>query len=165
MVKHVPDQPFALDEQLYRRLGRRFESELALWGATEDMHMVMVATFGVSSAGIPAIVEMSLMPVTAQWLPIENSFEHQLVEHLVADGRAFIKGLRYNLHREPCVATAMLTDTRDAPVLLFVVSPALKGTAVAEGTNCENPRGDASAWVWKPASEAMPRVPLPDLPI
>ena len=36
VVKHVPDQAFALDEQLYRRLGRRFESELALWGAAED---------------------------------------------------------------------------------------------------------------------------------
>ena len=70
VVKHVPAEAFALDEQLYRRLGGRFGSELALWGATQDTHMVMVATFGVSSAGVPAIVEMSLMPVTAQWLPI-----------------------------------------------------------------------------------------------
>jgi len=30
VVKHVPDQAFALDEQLYRRLGRRFESALTL---------------------------------------------------------------------------------------------------------------------------------------
>ena len=51
VVKHVPDQAFALDEQLYRRLGRRFEPELALWGASDDIHMVMIATFGVSSAG------------------------------------------------------------------------------------------------------------------
>ena len=162
VVKHVPDQAFALDEQLYRRLGRRFESELGLWGATEDIHMVMVATFGVSSAGVPAFVEMSLMPVTAQWLPIEDSFERQLVEYLVADGRAFIKGLRYNLHRDQCVATAMLTDTRDAPPLLFVVSPGLERAALVGGTNFENPRGDASVWVWKPGSEAMPRVPLPN---
>jgi len=33
VVKHVPDQAFALDEQLYRRLGRRFESALARWPA------------------------------------------------------------------------------------------------------------------------------------
>jgi hypothetical protein len=48
VVKHVPDQAFALDEQLYRRLGRRFESALALWGAADDIHMVMIATFSVS---------------------------------------------------------------------------------------------------------------------
>jgi hypothetical protein len=29
-MKHGPDLAFALDERLYRRLGRRFESELAL---------------------------------------------------------------------------------------------------------------------------------------
>lgn len=34
IVKHMPDQAFAIDEQLYRRLGCRFESKLALWGAT-----------------------------------------------------------------------------------------------------------------------------------
>jgi len=43
VVKHVPDQAFALDEQLYRRLGRRFKSALALWGAADDIRMVMIA--------------------------------------------------------------------------------------------------------------------------
>ena len=125
--------------------------------------MVMVATFGVSSAGVPAIVEMSLMPVTAQWLPIEDCFERQLVEHLVADGRAFIKGLRYNLHRDQCVATAKPPDTRAAAFLMFVVSPGLEEGALAGGTNCANPRGDESVWVWKPASEARPRFPPADI--
>ena len=100
VIKHVPDQAFALDEQLYRRLGRRFESELALWGSADNVHMIVIATFGVSEAGVPTIAEMSLMPVTPQWLPVEDSFERQLVEHLVAEGRSFIKGLRYNLARD-----------------------------------------------------------------
>jgi len=101
IVKHLPDQACAIDEQLYRRLGRRFEVELALWGASDDIHLVMIATFGVSSAGVPAIHELSLMPATAQWLPIENSFEHQLVGQLVADRRSFIKGIRYNVSVRP----------------------------------------------------------------
>ncbi len=163
IVKHMPDQAFAIDEQLYRRLGRRFEPELALWGATDGIHMVMVATFGVTSAGVPAIAEMSLMPVTVQWLPIVDSFERQLVEHLVADGRAFVKGLRYNLDRDQSVATATLTDTGDSASLMFVVSPGLEGVAVAAGINGANSRGDAPVWVWRPASEAMPRFPLPIL--
>ena len=160
VIKHVPDQAFALDEQLYRRLGRRFDSELALWASADTVHMVVIATFGVSDAGIPTIGEMSLMPVTPQWLPIEDSFERQLVERLVADGRAFVKGLRYNLHRDQCLATATLTDTGDVGSLMFVVPPGLEGTVVADGINGANPRNDAPVWVWQPASEAMPRPPV-----
>jgi hypothetical protein len=62
--------------------------------------MVMIATFSVAAAGIPTIVELSLMPVTRHWLPVEDGFEKQLVERLVADGRSFVKGLRYNLGAE-----------------------------------------------------------------
>src|SRR5882762_9768007 len=83
VIKHVPDQAFALDEQLYRRLGQRFEGELSLWGAADNLHMLIIATIGVSEAGVPAIAELSLMPVTSQWLPIEDSFEQQLVELLI----------------------------------------------------------------------------------
>ena len=62
VIKHVPDQPFAVDEQLYRRLGRRFERELSLWGVDRHLHMVMMGTFGVDNAGIPAIADLTLMP-------------------------------------------------------------------------------------------------------
>jgi hypothetical protein len=161
VIKHVPDQGFALDEQLYRRLGRRLDSELALWASADTVHMVVIATFGVTVAGIPTIGEMSLMPVTPQWLPIEDSFERQLVDRLVADERSFIKGLRYNLHRSQCLATATLTDTGDAGSLMFVVPRGLEGTAVADGITGVNPRGDAPVWAWQPATEAMPRLPPP----
>lgn len=161
VVKHVPDQAFALDEQLYRRLGRRFDSELALWASADTVHMVVIATFGVTEAGIPTIGEISLMPVAPQWLPIEDSFERQLVGRLVAEGRAFIKGLRYNLNRGQCLAAATLTDTGEAGSMMFVVPPGLEGTAVADGIAGANPRGDALAWVWQPAAEAMPRFPPP----
>ncbi|UUX97291.1 DUF1173 domain-containing protein [Aquabacterium sp. J223] len=165
VIKHVPDQAFALDDPLYRRLGRRLGSELALWASADTVHMVVIATFGVSEAGIPTIGEMSLMPVTPQWLPVEDSFERQLVERLVVDGRVFIKGLRYNLHRGQCLATATLTDTGGAGSLMFVVPPGLEETAVADGVTGVNPRGDAPVWVWRRSSEAMPQLPAPVKPI
>lgn len=97
VMKHVPDQAFALDDPLFRRLSRRFESELALWVATDDIHQMIIATFGVAASGNPSLAELSLMPVTRQWLPIEDSFDKQLVERLVAEGRSFVKALRDNL--------------------------------------------------------------------
>jgi len=158
VVKHVPDQAFALDEQLYRRLARRFESELVLWGAADDIHMVMIATFSVAAAGIPTIVELSLMPATRHWLPVENGFEKQLVERLVADGRSFVKGLRYNLSAGSEVASATLTDCEDLAPLLFVVHARSEESG---GSGRHLQMGDplVPVWLWNPSSEAMPSLP------
>jgi hypothetical protein len=125
------------------------------------VHIVTIATFGVSEAGIPVIAEMSLMPVTPQWLPIEDSFERQLVERLVAQGRSFIKGLRYNLRRDQCLATAALTDMGSPGPLLFIVPRGFDGTPEPEGLRDVVGRGEAPAWTWRPGSEAMPQLPAP----
>jgi hypothetical protein len=155
VMKHMPDQAFALDEQLYRRLGRRFESELALWAAADDVHMVIIATFSVAAAGIPTIVELSLMPVTRQWLPVKDGFEKRLIERLVAEGRSFVKGLRYNLGTDTALASATLTDCDGAAPLLFVVHPGDEDGR--QGLQA----GELSArlWLWNPSSQTMPSLP------
>ena len=155
VLKHVPDQAFALDEQLYRRLGRRFESALTLWGAADDIHMVMIATFSVAAAGIPSIVELSLMPVTRYWLPVEDGFEKRLIERLVADGRSFVKGLRYNLGAGSALASATLTDCEVSAPLLFVVHAGIEDS----GRYLQLCAPSAPAWLWHPSSEAMPPLP------
>jgi hypothetical protein len=155
VVKHVPDQAFALDEPLYRRLGRRFESALALWGAADDIHMVMIATFSVAAAGVPTIVELSLMPATRQWLPVEDAFEKQVVERLVGDGRAFIKGLRYNLGTASALACATLTDCEGSAPLLFVVPAGIEDS----GRHLQMSDASIPVWLWHPSSEAMPTLP------
>ncbi len=156
VVKHVPDQAFALDEQLCRRLGRRFESALALWGAAENIHMVMIATFSVAAAGIPTIVDLSQMSVTRHWLPVEDGFEKQLIERLVADGRSFVKGLRYNLGAESALASATLTDCEGSAPLLFVVHAGIEGS----GWYLQVCDPSVPVWLWNPSSEAMPSLPL-----
>jgi hypothetical protein len=110
VIKHLPDQAFAMDEKLYRRLGRRFADELALWGAADTLHLIAIATFGINPAGMVSIEELSLMPVTAQWLPVEDGFALQQVEQLVRDQRSFIKVLRYNLATNNQLATVMFVD-------------------------------------------------------
>jgi hypothetical protein len=156
VVKHVPDLAFALDERLYHRLGRRFQSELALWGASDDIHMVMIATFAVAVSGMPGIVELSLMPVTRHWLPVEDGFDKQLVERLVSDGRSFMKGLRYNLGTGCALASAALTDCEGPAPLLFVVRANSEDT----GRHLQALAPSVPAWIWHPSSEAIPALPL-----
>lgn len=155
VVKHVPDQAFALEELLYRRLGRRFDSALALWGAAVDIHMVMIATFSVAPTGIPTIVELSLMPVTRHWLPVEDGYEKQLIERLVADGRSFVKGLRYNLGAEGALASATLTDCEGSAPLLFVVHAGIEDN----GRYLQVCDPSVPVWQWSPSREAMPALP------
>lgn len=156
VVRHVPDQAFVLDEPLYRRLGRRFESELALWSAADDIRMMMIATFAVAAAGIPTIAELSLMPVTQQWLPVEDEFERQLVERLVAEGRSFVKGLRYNLGSATALASATLTDCETAAPLMFIVP---SGSQDGERRFAMD-NASAPAWMWDPSIESLPPLPM-----
>lgn len=158
VVKHMPDQAFAIDEQLYRRLGRRFEPELALWGASDDIHMVMIATFGVGRAGVPAIQELCLMPVTRQWLPVADGFEKQLLDRLVGENRSFVKGLHYNLRRGDRIASAVLTDCEGSAPMLFIVPADADEFSLGPETGAA---GDARIWTWRGSGEPMPPLPFP----
>ncbi len=155
IVKHMPDQAFSIDEQLYRRLGRHFEPELALWGASDDIHMVMIATFGVSSAGVPAIHELCLMPATRQWLPVEDGFEKQLLDRLVGENRAFVKGLHYNLGRDNGIASAVLTDCEGLAPMLFIVPTGLEEATPGRTTGDPGP----AVWMWRRTGEPIPHFP------
>jgi hypothetical protein len=159
IVKHLPDQAFALDDTLYRRLGRRFESQLSLWRSNETLRQVTIATFILSRVGVPSIDEVSLMPVTSQWLAVDDAFDFQLTERLVSEGRAFIKPLRYNLPTTQRLPTALLTDTGDATTTLAIDRPERRdvhdGLGAAEGMSVNG----SSTWCWRPDEQAMPALP------
>ena len=159
VIKHVPDQPFALDEQLYRRIGRRFERELSLWGTSDAIHMVLIATFGLNDAGVPTIEELSLMPLTGQWLPIEDSFEQQLIGRLVRDRRTFVKGLRYNLPVAQLLAGVILTDAGESPIALCIGPRGGDDEQMAAAMTDLASVNGSPAWVWRVAQGAMPPLP------
>ncbi|UCU96513.1 DUF1173 domain-containing protein [Hydrogenophaga taeniospiralis] len=159
ILKHIPDQAFALDEALYRRLGRCFEQELAAWGTDGDLHLLMIATFRVDDAGVPSLVELSLMLATAQWLPVEDGWEKQLVGALVRNGRCFIKGLRYNeAPNQPLVAASLL-DCGEAPRPLLITRDRGQSDLIPPDFMAQTTRGDTPLWRWNPTDGDMPTLP------
>lgn len=162
VVKHLPDQAFAIDALLYRRLERLFAAELGLWGASDHVHMVVMATFCVSETGLPGVAEITLMPVTRHWLPVENPFELELVERLVNEQRAFVKGLRYNLAAGAVLANATLTDVGTPAVPLCIVFEELdtEKVVLALGGPTDTIRG--RSWRWTPNAGEMPAFPPVD---
>nr|WP_231711624.1 DUF1173 family protein [Xanthobacter dioxanivorans] len=99
VIKHLPRFPFMLNEDAHRRINAVFASELALWNATADSHLIAIATFGIDAAGIASIESIALMVVTDRWIPFENRYEAALIDALAKRGASFVKSLRYNMPR------------------------------------------------------------------
>jgi Protein of unknown function (DUF1173) len=109
----------------------------------------------VGRAGVPAIQELCLMPVTRQWLPVADGFEKQLLDRLVGETRCFVKGLHYNLGRGDRIATAVLTDCEGSAPMLFIVPASL------DEADPGHKAGDPSqtVWTWRRSGEPMPPFP------
>jgi hypothetical protein len=133
---------------------------LSVWGASDAVHMVLIGTFGLNDAGVPVIDELSLMPVTHQWLPIEDAAELQLVERLVREGRRFTKGLRYNMAADRPLASALLLDTGEAsPVSLWIAAGGGERERPAAGFEEIELQDRRPNWTWRIAQEPMPELP------
>jgi len=158
VIKHLPDQGLMLDEQLYKRLERSFEPDLAVWAASADIRMVMIATFGLSGAGVASIHELCLMPVSVQWLPVGDGFGQQLIDKLVAEDRVFTRSLPYNLSPKEPLAFAVLSDCGPDAVTLRLTYEHQTGSRVPSTSE----EGENSAsWIWRPELEPLPRLPAP----
>jgi hypothetical protein len=149
VVKHIPDLSFILDERIFSQVKRRFETQLDLWGMSDDVRMLVIATFGVSASSVLVIDQLSLMTATKEWLPVESAFERQLVGRLVAEERCFTKCLRYNLGSRSLLPSATLTDCSAPPPLLFITPQDTPGVRAASD----------SAWQWRTGQECMPQLP------
>lgn len=116
VLRHVGDMPFVMDPDMARRFHKRFAGELALWqaqhgGKGEQDHLVIAGSFARRREGTFDLIEVALMPVTAEWLPYETSDERYLIAKAVAERRRFVKGLRVNLDADTPIASLVLKDT------------------------------------------------------
>jgi hypothetical protein len=159
IVKHMPDFPFLLDESLYSRLKGRFVNELALWDADAASHLMAIATFGLTPAGLAVVEDMALMVVAENWVPYDSAYEKRLVDALAKLRDRSVKGLRYNLPVEQPTAAAML-QSRSQPVALYVLPPSADDTYEESLEELISSRPEIGAWIWRTADGEMPPLPF-----
>ncbi|AHG48798.1 hypothetical protein RLEG12_07640 (plasmid) [Rhizobium leguminosarum bv. trifolii CB782] len=158
LVRHLPF-PLMIDEGAWKRLNARYETELELWRSQDEFHLILIATFGISSAGIASVEEVAMMVVNVNWIPFENIHEQRLLDRLSGLKRRSVKGLRFDLSRAQPIASVTLPEARPAPVALFVIPSnadedyevALKEMIAA--------RPEMTSWIWRVAEGEMPRLP------
>jgi hypothetical protein len=160
LFKHVPDTPFMLNEDLHKRLQKRFETELELWNANAEngVHLMAVATFGVGQTGVPSFEEIALMVVSKGWIPFENQVELMLLEALTEKRRRFLKGLRYNLASTSPLASVVLSDTDPLPTALYIV-PFGAGEDFLHAMDELIKGSKLPSWKWEPGTGEMPDFP------
>lgn len=158
-VKHLPDFPLMLDEGLYRRLQGRFANEMALWGADEASHLMAIATFGLTRAGLAVVEDMALMVVAENWVPYESAYEKRLVDALAKVSQRSVKGLRYNLSAENPTAAAIL-QRPSQPIALYVVPPSADKAYEEALEELIVSRPEIGAWIWRTIDGEMPSLPI-----
>jgi hypothetical protein len=158
VVRHMPI-PLMIEEGAWRRLTARYEIEFELWRSSEAFHLIVIATFGVSTAGIASVEEIALMVVNEHWLPFEDIHELRLLEKLSHLKRKSVKGLRFNLPREAPIVSVTLPEQKPDPIAMFIV-PASAGDEFEHAlADMIEARPEIASWVWRVAEGEMPRLP------
>nr|WP_192934002.1 DUF1173 domain-containing protein [Sinorhizobium saheli] len=158
VVRHMPF-PLMIEDGAWRRLAARYETELELWRSNEAFHLIVIATFGISTAGIASVEEVALMVVNEHWLPFEDIHELRLLEKLSHLKRKSVKGLRFNLPRDAPIVSVTLPEQKPAPVAMFII-PASAGDEYEQAlANMIDARPEIAPWVWRVAEGEMPRLP------
>lgn len=158
IIKHMPDFPFLLDETLHRRLQVRFENEMALWSADQNAHLIAIATFGLTLAGLAVVEEMALMVVSENWVPYDSAYEKQLLDALARVRQRSVKGLRYNLAMDRPTAAAVLQGQLQ-PVGLYIIPPSADSAYEEALKELIASRPEVDAWIWRTADGEMPPLP------
>lgn len=153
-VRHQPGHPWFLDEDLYRKLAKRFAVELELWQMAEpgDVRLIAISTFSVSRAGYAHVEQLSLMTTDRNWLPFTGDTDRTLLRTVVDQERVFRKVLSYN-GGSAVLASLVFTDTAPA-IAAFIDRPA--GDLDGEASSIAG----LPVWTWR-TDEDMPDLPSP----
>jgi hypothetical protein len=160
VAKHLPQQLLYLNDELYARLIKAFSTQLELWAAHDDSHLLLIGTFFRSPSGNLTLERVCLMNVNQQWIPFETINHLTLINHLHESQRRFIRSLRYNLKSSQLIATATLTDTGDIPTALYMTDETQEEefTKASESLRANH---QMATWAWKLGSGPIP--PLPSI--
>lgn len=158
VVRHTPF-PLMIEDGAWRRLAARYETELELWRSNEAFHLIVIATFGISMAGIASVEEVALMVANEHWLPFEDIHELRLLEKLSHLKRKTVKGLRFNLPRDALIVSVTLPEQKPAPVAMFIVPPSAGDDYENALAEMIETRPEITPWVWRVADGEMPLLP------
>lgn len=100
---------------------RRFPSAISAWRNGHATVAIAQVELKQGTKGVYALaIDMGLISITAEFVPVESSYERVVAGLLVTQGRAFIKPLRFDGGAEQVLPDFILTDTgKEVPLKVF----------------------------------------------
>lgn len=149
---------------------RSFKRVVEAW--RDGRKVIAIAQIEPTSKTTCRVVGLAHMRVTEDWLPVDSNYEQVIADDLVAEGRRFIKPLRYDADEDEVFPDFILLDTgnyRGTPMEVFGMTSAEYKARQAEKTDYYNEAfGIEGWWRWIPAEEreraAFPLKVAPDHP-
>jgi hypothetical protein len=116
-IPHLPMSP-----ELWAALGQRYKHELNSWMAGGRLVAIAQTDVPVPARGAvqAQLVDVAVMHVTPQWIPIDSGYEGVVVAGLVAEQRRFEKPLRFDAGHEEVFPDFWLKDAGGTPLPMEV---------------------------------------------
>lgn len=155
-----------LDDGIWASMERRFLRELDAWRAGNPVVAVAQTDPPKSSAGSmrAQVVDISLMQITRDWIPVDSGYEALIAEKLVAEKRRFEKPLRFDAGEDAVFPDFWLRD-RPVPLPLEVwglSTPDYQARKKEKAAHYDETYGAGGWWSWNAAvGDLVPELPLP----
>lgn len=100
---------------------KRFPAAVAAWRNGHGTVVIAQVELKQGPKGVySSAIDMALMSITAEFIPVESSYERVVAEKLVEEGRAFVKPMRYDASADQVHPDFILTDSaREVPLEVF----------------------------------------------
>lgn len=104
---------------LWDRLVSRFPNEVEDWRKGESV-VALALCLPHETKNYLRCVDIALMSLGRRYIPVENQYERNLVDKLLAEKRSFSKPLRYDAPKSAPLPSFILSDTetRDTPLMV-----------------------------------------------
>ncbi|AOV18759.1 hypothetical protein BJI67_16085 (plasmid) [Acidihalobacter aeolianus] len=164
--------PLQVKPEYWRHIIQRFPAAMAAWKAGGNLDVVAIALVDTpqwlpsQKRVVSHVLDLALMPVSVQWIPVDSRHEAHVVEELVHQHRAFRKPLRYDAHADTVLPDFELIDTGNtaAPMEVFGRTDEAYMARKAEKVDYYNRiYGVNEWWCWDAASSPSPTT-MPTFP-
>ena len=151
---------------LWHNTVRRFPNALSAWRQGHATIAIAQVELRQGAKGIfSTVIDMALMSITPEYIPVESSYERIVADMLIAKQRSFAKPLRYNVESDQVLPDFVLTDTpTHIPMEVFGRSDAKYTERKLEKTAYYDRQYGKGGWWWWDATASGATTDLPSLP-